>query len=199
MAVRSTMAALIATVRDMIYDPAGSSQMFPDQTIQDVLDRSRLDIFNLRLKPYPTFSGSTIQYLDYTTDLGGWEDGYVIKQYLTVVVTPNTLEPIAGHWGFAQTTLPPCYISGRLFDVYRASADLLERWAARWVLRYSMTVNGQSLQRGNVNVDLQKLALTYRMQQRPTNIILTRTDVGERGKLPANPLGPTEIDFMGSG
>jgi hypothetical protein len=44
MAVRSTMSSLIALVRTMIADPAGASQQFDDQAIQDRLDSSRDDI-----------------------------------------------------------------------------------------------------------------------------------------------------------
>lgn len=201
MAVRQTMqTSLIPRVRLLINDPAGTSQTFADQDIQDVLDESRQDIYNMPLNPKITYSGNTPLWLDYETDLGGWEDGMVLKQFLTVIVTPATIEPIVGHWTFTATTLPPVFISGHLFDVYRAAADLLERWAAKWVLRYSMSVDGQSFQRGNVNVDLQKLAMTYRQKQRPTNITLTRGDVHRAPRFsPANALGPQEIDYMGSG
>src|SRR5258707_13612556 len=110
MAVRNTMqTSLIPRVRLLINDPAGGSQVFDDQTIQDVLDESRQDIGNMALLGVPTYSGATIQYLDYYSDLGGWEDGYVLKQYLTVVVTPSVKEPIPGHRAFAVSTFPPVY------------------------------------------------------------------------------------------
>ncbi|MGH2478204.1 MAG: hypothetical protein ACRDHW_00895, partial [Ktedonobacteraceae bacterium] len=182
-------------------DPAGTSQVFDDQTIQDVMDESRVDVRNQVLKATPTFSGSTIKYLDYFSGPGttGWEDGYVLKQYLINVVTPSLLEPIAGHWQFAASTLPPVYISGSLHDRYRAAADLLERMAAQWVLRYSMTVDGQNLQRGNVTVALQNLAKTYRMKQRPGSINLTRSDVHAPSTAVTIGLQATQLDYMGSG
>lgn len=199
MAVRATMqTSLIPRVRLLINDPAGTSQQFADQDIQDVLDESRVDIFNMPLKPQWTYSGTTPQVLDYEADLGGWEDGYLLKQYLTVLVTPTTLEPIAAHWGFAATVWPPVFITGRLYDVYRASADLLERWAARWVLAYSMNVNGQSLQRSEVANALQKLAETYRKKQRAGIIRLTRSDLGVPAPV-GGLTGPREIDYMASG
>src|SRR6266446_1476970 len=189
---------LIPRVRILINDPQGATQTFDDQTIQDVLDESRQDVFNMPLKPQWTFSGTTPQVLDYETDLGGWEDGYTLKQYPTVLVTPNLLEPIAGHWAFAASTLPPVFISGKLYDVYHAAADLLERWAARWVLRYNVVADGQNLSRAQVSHALQTLAKTYRQKQRVGTISLHRSDFGV-GTPAGGLLGPREIDRMASG
>lgn len=199
MAVRSSMAALIARERILINDPAGASQIFDDQTIQDILDEGREDIVNMVLIPKPTFTGATIQFLNYYSDVGGWEDDYVLKQYLVNVVTPSTVEPIAGHFVFAATTLPPIYITGKLFDVYRGAADLLERMAARWALSYNVTVDGQTLHREGASAQLLKLAQTYRMKQRARGITLTRTDVRSSSNLAGAGLGPLEIDYMSSG
>ncbi|MGA8765243.1 MAG: hypothetical protein WB562_20415 [Candidatus Sulfotelmatobacter sp.] len=199
MPVRSTMAALIARVRILINDPAGASQVFDDSTIQDVMDESRADYKNEVLIPKPTFAGSQIQFLDYYHALGGWEDDLIIKQYLINQVTPATSEPIAAHWTFSATTLPPLYISGKLYDVYRAAADLLERQAAMWVLRYNVNVDGQSLQRSQASMALQNLARTYRMKQRAGAIHVTRTDIRRPGQLAATGLGPLEIDYLASG
>ncbi len=199
MAVRATMTtSLIPRVRLLINDPAGTSPIFQDQDIQDVLDESRQDVFNMPLDAKPTFSGNTLLWLDYETQLGGWEDGMVLRQFLTVVVTPSLSEPVAGHWQFAATTLPPVFITGRLYDVYHAAADLLERWAAKWVLRYNVVADGQNLSRAQVPHALQTLAKTYRRQQRVGSISLSRADLGTPGRA-VNALGPTEIDYMASG
>lgn len=199
MAVRSTMATLIARTRLLINDPAGASQVFQDSDIQDILDSSRSDVKNGVMIPQPTFAGSQIQFLDYYTKLGDWEDDLVIKQYLINQVTPATSEPIAGHWTFSLSTLPPLYISGKTYDIYRASADLLERQAAMWVLRYNVNVDGQSLQRGQVTAALQNLARTYRMKQRAGAIHVIRTDIRQSGQLAGSGLGPTQLDYMASG
>lgn len=199
MAVRLTMAALISSVRILINDlaPVGNGQIFSDQIIQDVLDEGREDVKNMPLIPKPTFNVGTIQYLDYWSEFGGWEDGYVLKQYLTIVVTPSVLEPIAGHFQFSSNTWPPVYISGTLHDRYRAAADLLERMAAQWVLSYSMTVDSQNLQRGQVVNNLQALARTYRMKQRPRTIIARTNAVGNKDT--GISLEPSELDYMSSG
>lgn len=199
MPVRSTMSNLIYRVRLLINDPAGASQQFQDQDVQDILDVSRADVLSQVMIPRPTYSGSTIQFLDYFTELGDWEDDWVIKQFLINIVTPSLAEPIAGHWQFATTTLPPCYLTGKTYDVYRAAADLLERWSARWALSYNISVDGQSLQRSGAHSMLLDLAKSYRMQARPRSLTLRRSDVRKEGHLSGAGLGVTELDYMGSG
>ena len=198
MAVRATMSALIAQVRILINDAAGASQVFDDQTIQDTLDFSRQNVTYMRLRPSPTFTSGTISYLDYYAELGNWEGDLVLKQYLSTTVTPASSELIVGHWTFATSTLPPVYIaSGKTYDVYRAAADLLERWSAKWVLSYGMTVDGQSLQRNQVTTALQQLARTYRAQQRAHAIKAIRSDIASKDQDLS--LGATGIDYMASG
>jgi hypothetical protein len=192
------MTALILRVRLLINDTQ-SPPVFFDQDIQDVLDESRVDVLNGTMRYQPTYSGTTILFLDYFTELGGWEDGMLLKQYLTVLVTPSLVEPIAGHFQFAASTFPPVFISGKLYDVYRAAADLLERWAAKWVLRYNVNVDGQGLQRNQVQRGLQTLATTYRKKQRAGTISMMRSDLGGKADQLATALGPQEIDRMASG
>jgi len=203
MTARATLASLISSVRVLINDtlPIGSGQIFTDQQIQDVLDEGREDVTNKSLTPRPTFSGSTIQYLDYYSEGGGgWEDGYIIKQYLTVLVTPSVLEPIAGHFQFAANVFPPCFITGLRHDRYRAAADLLERLAAQWVLSYSITVDGQSLQRNQATRSILLLAKEYRRKQRPRTITVKRGDfAGSGGEDDALSLAPRNIDYYASG
>lgn len=197
MAVRSSMAALISRVRLLINDPAGGSQIFADQDIQDVLDQTRRDYRTLQLMGTPTYSGSTIQYLDYYADLGDWEDDVVLKQYLTNLVTPAVSENIVGHWSFATSVLPPIFLTGKTYDVYRAAADLLERWAAKWTLAYDFSSDGQSFRRSQAAPALRDLAHTYRLHQRAFQLNMTRTD--GRPARQQNTLKATEIDFMASG
>jgi len=199
MAVRSTMANLITRVRLLINDPSGTSQTFADQDIQDVLDASRIDVLSGATTPRPTFVTGTIQYLDYFTDLGDREDDLVLKQFLTIVVTPSLSEPIPGHFQFAASTLPPVFITGKTYDVYRAAADLLERWAAKVVLAYNVNVDGQSLQRSQMAVALQTLAETYRRQSRAHSHVIMRSDVESPHRKLQTGLGPLTIDYMSGG
>lgn len=200
---RATLAPLIASVRTLINDtlPVGNGQIFTDDQIQSVMDEGRIDITNHSLKPRPTFSGSTVQYLDYYSEpwLANWEDGMVLKQYLTVPVTPSVIEPIAGHFQFAANVFPPVFISGLSHDVYRAAADLLERMAAQWVLSYSITVDGQSLQRNQATRSILLLAKEYRRKQRPRTIPVKRKDLSGSSGDNTDPTAPTNLDYYSSG
>ena len=201
MAVRSTMNALIGRMRILVNDPSGSSQNFTDQTIQDVMDESREDIKNLALVPKVTFSGSTMQYLDYYSRLTNWEDDYVIKQYLTVDITSSvtTAEPISAHWYFSTTKLPPIYISGKTYDIYRAAADLLERLAAQYMLRFDFTTDGQSFRASQMHDKILDMALHYRMKQRARSISMNRSDLNVAQADNLLSLEPHSIDFIASG
>jgi hypothetical protein len=196
------MANLIARTRLLINDPAGANQVFDDQTVQNVLDESRQDLYNLPLEPKPTFSGATILYLDYLSpsQLGDWEDDIVLKQYMTVVVTPSLIDDIVGHYTFAQSTFPPVYITGKTFDLYRSAADLLVRMAARWAMRFNATADGQTLHLEGVSTNLLNLAKQYRAKQRIGVTTMTRSDLQQpAGASSGVNLDPRPIDFMSSG
>jgi len=198
------MTAIIARVRLKIFDPAGASQVFADQDIQDVLDDgARQDVFNMELTPKPTFSSGRVQWLDYLAGedptIGDWEDDAVLKQYLITVVTPSVNEPIKGHWQFAANTFPGVYLTGKTYDIYRASADLLELWAARYMTRFDFASDGQSFKVSQVPAQLQKLAQMYRDKQRVTHLSLRRSDLGGRELQAQTAMGPLEIDYQAQG
>lgn len=198
MPVRPTAAPIILRIRTLINDPASVNQQWSDQIIQDTMDESRIDVANGAMIASPTYSGSSLLFLDYYTDGGSWEDGMVIKQYLTNIVTPSSIEPIVGHFAFAQTTLPPLYITGSFHDVYRAAADLLERLTTNFMLNYDFSSDGQSFRRSQVLPNIQKVIHSYRMQQRAGTISMTRSDLRSTGQSDLS-LKPTAIDYMSSG
>ncbi len=199
MPVRSTMAALIARERILINDTSGTP-IFPDQTIQDVLDESRIDLRYIALKEMPSYVSGTLSYLDYYTPRGNnnLEDDWTLWQYLYTSVTPSASEPIAGHFTFAVSTLPPVYLIGKTYDIYRAAADLLERQAAQWTLSYAFSSDGQSFQRQQAMVALLDLAHTYRGKQRVMVAKAKRTDLAV-GDSQAGNGGPVALDYFSSG
>ena len=199
MAVRSTMAALILRVRLLISDTQ-SPPMFFDQDIQDVMDEaSRQDVFNLPLTPKVTFTGATIQYLTYEAPYGNWEGDYVLKQYLTGTVTASVAEVIPGIFTFATSTFPPVYLTGKTYDCYRAAADLLERWAAKWLLNHDFASDGQSFKSSQVPDMMDKRIKSLRMKQRAGVIVANRADLTGPGASGEPSLAPTAIDYMASG
>ena len=199
MAVRPSMSALIQRVRLLVNDPSGVNQTFTDQDFQDILDESRVNVRYLPLAAAPTYTGSTLQYLDYYADFGGFEDSVALFQYLTIPITPTTSENIVGHWTFAQTMYPPVFLNGNAFDVYRSAADILERWAAKWAMAYNVSLDGQSLARSQVMTNMLSLAKAYRMKQRPVTSAMIRSDLLNKGHGTGPDLGPTGKDFYVSG
>ena len=197
---RSSMTNLIARVRLLINDPASATQSFSDDDIQAVMDATRLDLRYLDLEPAPTYSGSQMLFLDYYVPqgYGDIEDDATFWQYRTTQVTPATSDNITGHYTFTLTTLPPVFLLGKSYDIYRAAADLLERLSARWAMSYNITVDGQSLQRSQVMPALLNLAKSYRAKQRATVSTMTRSDISS-GVGSVNTLGPHDIDMYASG
>ena len=200
MPVRATMAALITRVRLLISDPSGSSQQFADQDVQDVLDESRIDLRYLSLDPRPTYVGGTLQFLDYYVPQGKamLEDDWTLWQYLYNQVTPASNEPIAGHFVFSASTLPPIYIIGKSYDIYRAAADLLERMAAKFVLQFDFTSDGQSFRVSQAHGQMLDLALHYRHKQRVI-IAKARRDDLAAGDMQTGNSGPIALDYFSSG
>jgi hypothetical protein len=198
MAVRSTMADLIALVRQMIADPAGISQHFSDQQIQDRLDSSRDDVRyeSLSIAPSIVNTASTNHlpqtiYADYYSAFQWWESDVVLQGQdingnAWIVLTPLASDYIVGHWQFELTPfvngtvpgqLPPAFATGRVYDPNCASADLLEFWAASLSCAYDINVDGQSLRRSQMMQGKLTLSQYYRRLAKPRIAKQHRRDV----------------------
>lgn len=199
MPVRSTMAQLIARVRLMIADPAGSSQQFLDQDIQDTLDES---VDFLRYEPLliaPTImnaastgnQASTI-FINYFSKFQWWEQDAVVQGYANgqawVVLTPSQVDYINGHWWFEPASLeftaptvpgqlPPVFATGKVYDLNLAAADLLTMWGSVLSSAYNISVDGQNLQRSQLMTAKLTLAALYRRKAKPRVMKMTRTDI----------------------
>lgn len=200
MAVRDTMSALITRVRSLIGDPIGASQQFADQDVQDALDAFRTDIRYLELLPSPTFSGAQVLYLDYYVEqgLGDWEADETLWQYRINALSPAISDELTGHWTFSTTTLPPVYINGKTYDIYRAAAQLLERWAGALARQFDFTSDGQTFRRNQASAALLMLASTYRKRGRIRTAQMHRGDVSDDDRERSG-LGAQEVDYMGKG
>lgn len=197
MAVRSSMSDLITLVRLMISDPAGGSQQFADQDIQNQLDTS-VDFIryeNLHIAASIVNTASTgniaeIIFADYFSDYQWWEADVEIQGYLTgtpwVTITPVSSDYINGHWMFESTPfvngtvpgqLPPVFATGKTYDPNLAAADLLEFWAATLGGKYDVTVDGQTLRRSQLMSNKMLLAQMYRKRAKPQRVSMVRGDV----------------------
>lgn len=195
------LTSLIPRVRTLISDPGGTGETFSDQDIQDVLDESRIDLRYLALREMPSYVNGTLSYLDYYVPKGSamLEDGMTLWQYLYSQVTPASIEPIMGHFVFAASTLPPVYLIGKSYDVWRAAADLLERKAATFVTRFDFSSDGQSFHVSQASTQLLKLAASYRQKQRVSVVKATRNDLAPDANEQAGNKGPIALDYFSSG
>jgi hypothetical protein len=185
-------------VRELINDTDNTAYIWTDDQIQDVLDAARVDYRYLLLKPEPTWTSGAIQYLDYYAPFGDWETDWEFSQNYITTVTPSAIEPIVGRVTFAESTFPTVYIAfGKSYDLYRAAADLLERQAAQWLTAYNATMNGQTMQRGQVVQNMLTLARQYRQQQRARSVCMTRTDGTRRGQRVSLKASP--VDYITTG
>src|SRR5579875_1044478 len=197
MAVRTSMSQLIARVRLLINDPAGSSQTFQDQDIQDTLDNLRNDIRyeSLTIAPsivnnsYTNNQADTV-FADFYSRYQWWEQDVTLQAYYNgaawVVVTPVASDYIVGHWQFetnvftsgtAPGQLPPVFATGKVYDVYGAAADLCEIWGAMLVGSYDVSVDGQNLRRSQLAQAKFTLANIYRSKAQPRTAKMDRGDV----------------------
>ena len=197
MAVRTTMAQLIAQIRLMIGDPEGTTSQFFDPTIQDMLDQERDDIRYESLTIAPSIvntastgnQASTI-FADYYSAYSWWESDVILQGYFNgaawVVLNPVASDYIVGHWQFELTPfvngtvpgqLPPIFATGKVYDLNRTAANLLELWAATLTSAYNFTSDGQSFQRSQMMQAKLTLALAYRRQAKPKIAKMQRNDI----------------------
>lgn len=178
MAVRESMANLIDQVRDRIADPAGASATFSDQQVQDALDQRREDVRNRQLRPDPGFAaGGALAYLDYYADCGAWEDEAVLQDSGYAALTPAEVEPLVGHWVLAVSTPPPVYVTGKVYDLNGAAADLLRKWAAKEKLSFDFTSSQQQqFMRSQKIKQLLQMAGEFDAKARPVTVRLERDD-----------------------
>jgi hypothetical protein len=192
---RSSMADLITRVRVLINDTGSAT--FTDDEVQNVLDETRLDIANEALMYEITYSTTATEYLYYYSKRGGgWETDYSIKQNLTTTVTPSSDNLIVGKFAFSSSTDPALFITGKLYDVYKAAADLLERHAVQYTLAYDVMANNQTLSRSQIIKNMHSVIKHYRSLQRPRTIKIGRSDIQPRGR---SILGIRGIDMIASG
>lgn len=175
---------LISRVRLLIGDPSGASQQFTDQNIQDMLDLGRVNVVNALLRPAVTLtSNGVLNYTDYYADIGNWESDVVIQNgSFTILTDMSASDYLTGHWTWNLASpgkIPPLFITGKYYDLYGASADLLEMWAATWARSYNFTADGQSFQRSQAAQMMLTQAKQYRKQALVHTIPMIRSDLSD--------------------
>jgi hypothetical protein len=182
MAARTTMADLIAKVRQKIGDEPGPKQQFSDQEIQDELDRFRQNVHHAQLRfEYTLLSGGNVSYQDYYSDFTDWETDVVLQDYNFVTITPLTSDYLTGHWTFPPGAnglgqIPHVLLTGKTYDTYRAASVLLDKWSVR-ILRRFVKDKEEMRYLQAVSKAMANQADEYERLVRPRFIPLERSDV----------------------
>jgi hypothetical protein len=195
---RPTMSALITQTRLMIADPSGTNQVFTDDQVQMKLDELRDDIWYEQLSAAPavvnaasTNNQPQMVFADFYSAYHWWEDGVVLQGYFggkaSVVLTPVASDLLVGHWQFqlnifasgtAPGQFPPVWATGKIYDLYAASADLLDMRATTLSLTtFDFSSDSQSFKVSQVIDNMRKAALSYRRQAKPKIAKMVRRDV----------------------
>jgi len=183
---RASMAALITRVRSLIAD-TGGSPVFTDDEVEGALDATRIDWNYLLLDPHPTLhNGSATTYSVFVAMAGGgWESDYILYDSTWAVVTndPSNDTVDAGRFlRIADNTDRFLYICGKQYDIYDASAELCESWAAALKAQYDLQ-SGAGLLGRHRSALAQKFgqvaaaAQLMRQRARAKNVSTIRRDV----------------------
>lgn len=175
---RATLSGLIARLRSAVGDPAGASQTWTDDELQDFLDVNRQEVRHAQLRPETTWANGVAVYTDYYADCGNWEADVVLEDGMGTDLTPKTADLATGHWAFTEQE-PPVYVTGKSFDLWAAVADVLEAWAARVALDFDFTADGSGFQRSQKREALLAVAAQYRRRARPRRAMLIREDLSK--------------------
>lgn len=188
------MDPLLARVRLLIADPAGASQQFSDQQIQDTLDDWRDDVRYEQLTPAPSIVNTShttagpadFIWADYYSLYHWWEGDVVIQDGHFLTLTPLASDLIVGHWQFELNVFsagtipgqyPPLFATGKVYDLNAAAAELLDFWAASLARAYDFTADQQTFHRSQMAAGLLKQAEYYRRRARPRDAQAVRNDL----------------------
>lgn len=207
------MDAIIAKVRQLIGDPAAGAQQFDDAAIQDALDSYRSDVRYEMLTPAPAIvntagndnGAANFIWADYYSLYHWWEGDVVIQDGHFLVLTPAASDLLVGHWQFELNVFtsgvvpgeyPPVFATGKTYDVYAASAELLDMWAASSTRAYDFTADGRTFRRSQMAVALMKMADLYRRKARPHALATIRTDLTRVSHAEQVPILGSNRDFI---
>jgi uncharacterized protein (DUF2237 family) len=156
---RAAMASIITLVRGLINDPAGASQQFTDDAIEDQLDLTRTYRLKEELTALAEPAGTQLKF---QSAYRYWESDLSLTNPAGTVLSPTSSDPISGYFVFGSTQTG-VYATGFTYDVYAASAELLTLWAGRIeqdILKFS--ADGSSYEFSGIRDAKLRLAAQYK-------------------------------------
>jgi hypothetical protein len=173
---RTTMTRLIDRVRTLTYAgtaeyTVGTASFWDADHVQEVLDANRRDVYRANLHIQETYDAGAVQYKVYEAHLSEWEttDGgtatFVVQTSpgVTVGTASYTADYQRGVVTFTSDQAGAAYlVTGRVYDIYAAAADLLEAWAAREARQYEVETPAVRAMRQQKMKQLLSMAGQYR-------------------------------------
>lgn len=190
MAFRTGMANLVqrlrakAIVAEDTFTVDGVD-MFDDSTLQDTLDRYRIDVYREPLTNEIIYDGVTARYYDYywqqpdaeeaTSGSAIWQVQNAAGSAIgTALYTPNYP---ARHIRFAADQAGTAYyLSYRAFDFKRAAADVWEMKAGFYAEQFDVATDGHDLKRSQKIKHCLTMAQTLRTSAGARQSQLDRSD-----------------------
>lgn len=159
MAARVSMTDIIAQVRLMISDPSGGSAHYTDEQIQGALDDNRDDVEEYALT-------ARLGGTEHVAGVGWWEDGVLLTDEDGNTLTQDSENLRRGSWTFSPAFDGDVLLSGSNYDLYAASADLLDMWEASLTQDVDeWSADGMSVKR-TTTAKMRALAASYRTKAR---------------------------------
>jgi hypothetical protein len=174
------MAYIITKVRELIDDAAGADQVFSDQQIQDTLDARRRRIVREPLTPVSAVSPAGVtSYSEFYSRFGYWETDIVVQDgsYADIELDIDDADYRVGKFTFLNPRNPPVFLSGVVYDLYGAAADMLEQWLAKVKTDYDFLSSGRTFKRSQQADGIERLMKMYRNRQWVTHSLMVRTDM----------------------
>lgn len=176
---RSSLSSIIASLRNLIYDPAVGQRVFSDDELQAVLDQRRKDIRQMPLRNAKTvLPGGTIAYYEFHSPIGGpWESDIVLQRGDTwEELTPEQADLDIGHWTFTDSITTTVYATGKVFDLYAAAILLLKQWLAKIKTEHDISGPAGSFPRSQIQQFIHELIRDYTQEQHPLFVDVVRRD-----------------------
>ena len=122
--MRETLSDLVAQLRLMINDPAGSGTTFSDDVLADVLDNNSMISEYMPLTPRPEITNGVTQYKVFEVRHRNWEANARLVNGSYEAITANTCDYKRGLFTFETSQNLPVMIHGTYFDLNGAAAEL---------------------------------------------------------------------------
>ncbi len=184
MTVRVTMSSLIAALRGHAAAgpedyTSGGLTYWTDEQLQSALDRRRTDLRFYPLEALPDYAGGSVSYTEYRLP------------YAYLEQAPSVLDAAGNAYGTAAYTIDydravvvfaantagaAVYLTGHVYDLYRAAADVWRQKAAYYAAAYDVSTDNHSLHRSQLQAQARAMAAQYEQMAGPLAVQIRRGD-----------------------